>query len=1768
MQHDHDQALTTPGRPHATNSTLADTSSMVLHDTPSPELISQLKALVDRFNQPNAPLEVFQELLSESLARFLQEPSLHWWCHPDLRPIAIELLHIFSLEENSSLGQFKDLMENMLGACLDCTESYLQDRRVYLTRLRKQYDADVVDIFFNALLEWDCLRLQKRVQVLLHVASTPPIQKRKKITLCEILLDPSLLLMPHYSSRISEPMSALLTQMLQLKRIKIMTVLPGLWLLAMHQDVTIQSWAVFITNLAASGDSLVPERWTGWEQFSTIWQMALPLSDGVRDARVSTTMPLSNDPARIWRAIRTMLSSMGRDVINMAVNYDDKTWKGLQKQLLTSIQDSQTPPAVFLETCRITFHLLGNMKQKFWIIDAQSTLDSLSDAEQILWSVFKHNGTLEYISELSTKERSSKDAASTQALARAYAEYTTWISNFIQSLTGSFDLPNILLSTVRALLTVVNDLLGSKIVCTASAMVMDRDQDGINWEYALEMLNVVFQLLGDKINEGIADSIVDLLSAHWMWLVPISALGPRAMAQINLPPNVEQRISGLATRASSAGKKIALALLDRETEILWRNYATATTTAKAPQIGTLEQTNPLIWLKIAQATSAMNVPDVGDRLDIQGQTQLMEWQTTMVEQFSNLALLPKLETKPSFRPDALDMCNAFNGCLDIVFEANVSLLQGLSSLGEQWLSTMIKDENKRFLVKVLKLWCSPDPDTRTLALFIMRAAWQEVTRSACLRLAFQVGGEKSIQELDNILVDFRNRACPGGATPAVLFELLLDSVTTLFLNNQIDGEGGLYLQIFLDLTSSQEVARHISLIKKLWDSIWTAIKAALFAGRTIWADRQDRGETIRTMTIVANVGLLIIGKIRYFERLLEFEKQGLDTEAQDSVLMDEQGVERLTPTSQKETMPLDTMKAGLERMADWTFAQDTALCTSAIELVCAVLDLLADHSNLIGENINIYLTKIAEGDEKIKSLLTLDQRETLWIALSRHVAYQPSSPQGVSSRERQIPAPKPTLCKDESTQLMVPSAVDTIEISDDDFEDLDHVDLAELDFEDNVQKVVSDRQTSTTSQPTPAPVSTTRSDYVFRLTAHNNPFQSKLNFTSTGPVGGIPAGGSSARRLPPSLSRTGMPAVKTAPKVAPVKKGNKLSQMRSDHRRERSNIVQATKDARQASKLPSIPRPSTSRDSGIQRMDYDSKSESESESDGENNGLSSLIDAEEKWNNRNNNKIQEPRKTKLLDLKDVVGPSKFVDTIAIRRQKIIEDARRQNRLTPNLAALHAQILQWEVSATGDRPPGSRQYSIIPTQFESVDDYVRAFEPLLVLECWQQLMGAREEVNQSSDSVLASFVNRVSIDNFQDTHMRIPLDKASSLMVEDIVVISDPNVKDVFTAVGNVKRPKPFFAKVQAITKAKGQCEVVFRTYLRIEETSPLMFMRPQTMWSVLKMLNLTTTHREYAALTGMRYYDLCEDILSPPDGPLGRPSVNNVQKVMDIYKVNTPQAQAIVAAIEKPKGFTLIQGPPGTGKTKTILGLVGALLADGSRSRTAPVVHSSRSSERVLQTGTVSRILVCAPSNAAIDEIVKRLMGGIRNTAGEIFIPKVVRVGTLETVNMEVKDVALDTLIAKELESSSSHKEEFQSAAQSVASMREKMRQLQDELEKARLELVQAKDANEPMSIANAQSKVKAINKSKWQLGQELDTARSNQAEASQKKDQARKDARNKILGEADVICSTLSASGHDLLTSSTFTFETVIIDEAAQSVEISSLIPLKYGCKRCILVG
>lgn len=209
------------------------------------------------------------------------------------------------------------------------------------------------------------------------------------------------------------------------------------------------------------------------------------------------------------------------------------------------------------------------------------------------------------------------------------------------------------------------------------------------------------------------------------------------------------------------------------------------------------------------------------------------------------------------------------------------------------------------------------------------------------------------------------------------------------------------------------------------------------------------------------------------------------------------------------------------------------------------------------------------------------------------------------------------------------------------------------------------------------------------------------------------------------------------------------------------------------------------------------------------------------------------------------------------------------------------------------------------------------------------------------------------------------------------------------------------------------------------------------------------------------------------------------------------------------------------------------------------------------------KLLVCAPSNAAIDEVAKRLRDGIRDSSGKTVIPKVVRIGNDASIHVSVKDIALDTLVTAKMNANGG-KDKSSDASGEISNLRREL----EEINRQRQEKLEALQAiqNNPTRTAGAETELKAINAKRSAVNQKLNQMRDQQTDNNRAMDAARRKFRQEVLWEADIICSTLSGSGHEILDQ--FDFETVVIDEAAQSIELSSLIPLKYQCKRCILVG
>ena len=209
------------------------------------------------------------------------------------------------------------------------------------------------------------------------------------------------------------------------------------------------------------------------------------------------------------------------------------------------------------------------------------------------------------------------------------------------------------------------------------------------------------------------------------------------------------------------------------------------------------------------------------------------------------------------------------------------------------------------------------------------------------------------------------------------------------------------------------------------------------------------------------------------------------------------------------------------------------------------------------------------------------------------------------------------------------------------------------------------------------------------------------------------------------------------------------------------------------------------------------------------------------------------------------------------------------------------------------------------------------------------------------------------------------------------------------------------------------------------------------------------------------------------------------------------------------------------------------------------------------------KILLCAPSNAAIDEIASRLKDGVSGAGHRADRPKVVRIGAVKSMNLSVREVSLESLMDQKL---NSHPElqNSKEAGTELARVRTELEAVKRQRQ-GKLDEMAAVHDNVTKSLS-LEEDLKKLNRQKAMLTHQLDKAKDKQKSDYRTLDATRRRFRNEVLQEADVICSTLSASSYEYL--EPFDFEVVIIDEAAQAIELSSLIPMKYRCKTCIMVG
>ncbi|KAJ4005069.1 DEAD-box type RNA helicase [Fusarium irregulare] len=512
----------------------------------------------------------------------------------------------------------------------------------------------------------------------------------------------------------------------------------------------------------------------------------------------------------------------------------------------------------------------------------------------------------------------------------------------------------------------------------------------------------------------------------------------------------------------------------------------------------------------------------------------------------------------------------------------------------------------------------------------------------------------------------------------------------------------------------------------------------------------------------------------------------------------------------------------------------------------------------------------------------------------------------------------------------------------------------------------------------------------------------------------------------------------------------------------------------------------------------------------------------------------------------------------VRQQRSVKEMRA--RLIPPMDRLHNTILSWDIFHGGNDPPNGPAASEVATKYSNPKLYQDTFFPLLASEAWRSFVTAKDEI--TSQAFGMKIVSRASVDSYLEATFSMPVmqNRERGVSEGDILLVSESE-----SPLGD-QEARHCLARVHRITYKKELIEVTYRVASRNNLMTNVLI--PNATVFGVKITNMTTIEREYAALESLQYYDLMDEILNAKPSPILRYDEEKVGNCMQNYSLNHGQAMAVLGAHDN-DGFTLIQGPPGTGKTKTIVAMVGTLLSEqlsqaGNQGIPMGVPLRPTGLQSASNQKRSKKLLVCAPSNAAVDELVLRLKAGVKTISGKTKSINVLRLGRSDAINAAVRDVTLDELVKARMEGDQTKDK----AKANREKLHEDAGKIKEQLTALR-PLMEASKTEEDRTLYNKHSReYDALKQRQIDIGKQIDADKSSGNSVAREMELRRRQVQQEILNNAQVLCATLSGSGHEMFRNLDVEFETVIIDEAAQCVELSALIPLKYGCYKCILVG
>ncbi|CAG2233641.1 unnamed protein product [Mytilus edulis] len=448
-----------------------------------------------------------------------------------------------------------------------------------------------------------------------------------------------------------------------------------------------------------------------------------------------------------------------------------------------------------------------------------------------------------------------------------------------------------------------------------------------------------------------------------------------------------------------------------------------------------------------------------------------------------------------------------------------------------------------------------------------------------------------------------------------------------------------------------------------------------------------------------------------------------------------------------------------------------------------------------------------------------------------------------------------------------------------------------------------------------------------------------------------------------------------------------------------------------------------------------------------------------------------------------------------------------------------KILKWNASWFDEyekhqtAPPDVEEaypVSHLLDSYDSYEDYFKTLFPHLYLETWETCVRSWQE---GTTSMLGKLYPCLYTESGATL---VPKQTFNLLNVGDLVIVNTWDVNAWEVSAKHKAKYYPQLGFIERLVK-EGKYPSDFIGLEIIVKTRFRQFkMLPDKRSSITVVCSLVSTLRHYNALSRLYKTTMVNSILTP--GILrvfhNHPSVKE-NDLLELDNYNKSQQKAIVISTKialepvQQNRVVLIQGPPGTGKSYTIIGIIKNIIKKSNRT---------------------CHICLCAPSNAAVDELMKRLIDERRKMEEKSELVNIHKfrlfIGKPENIHHDVQKYTYREIVKVN-----------QYRAGKIRSEISKLEKKKDDME---------------VSI-QAQYK---------------DIKLTRQEEQKVMRD---------VLIKSHIVCGTLNSFGNDFYTDilapysqniRRSMFNCVIVDEASQATELDTLIPLQYGTTKLIMVG